>query len=69
MITFLLKAMLKKDIIVTSLENIEVLILYRSYRRAKNMEIKVMSDVFYGKTMENLRSRVDVRLIRTKNII
>ena len=33
------------------------------------MEIKVMSDVFYGKTMENLRSRVDVRLIRTKNII
>ena len=61
--------MLKKDIIVTSLENIEVLTLYRSYRRAKNMEIKVMSDVFYGKTMENLRSRVDVRLIRTKNII
>ena len=38
--------MLKKDIIVTSLENIEVLILYRSYRRAKNTEIKVMSDVF-----------------------
>ena len=61
--------MLKKDIIVTSLENIEVLILYRSYRRAKNMEIKAMSDVSYGKTMENLRSRVDVRLIRTKNII